>query len=99
MLIREKVRKLNNKKVVILLFLSFYVCDKAKLTNCSAHGIRKRLATDMKQSGATDNELKAMFNWQNDAQIKVYTATINNKKMAQQAIDKLNNERKKVKSV
>lgn len=74
-------------------------CDKAKLTNCSAHGIRKRLATDMKQSGATDNELKAMFNWQNDAQIKVYTATINNKKMAQQAIDKLNNERKKVKSV
>ena len=48
---------------------------------------------------ATDNELKAMFNWQNDAQIKVYTATINNKKMAQQAIDKLNNERKKVKSV
>jgi len=58
-------------------------CDKAGLSHCSAHGLRKASATLAAEDGATEHELMAFYGWKNPAQARVYTQKANRKKMAE----------------
>jgi integrase len=56
----------------------------------SAHGLRKTAATEAAESGCTEEELKAMFGWENDRTSSIYTKKASRRKMAIQAQDKRN---------
>ncbi len=55
----------------------------------SAHGLRKLAATRAANSGATVSQLKAIFGWTNDAMASLYTKSADRKKLALEAIKKL----------
>jgi integrase len=57
-------------------------CDEAGLPHCSAHGLRKAGATIAAESGATEQQLMAIFDWTTPAQAAVYTRKANRKKLA-----------------
>ncbi len=55
----------------------------------SAHGLRKLAATRAANSGATVSQLKALFGWTDDNMASLYTKSADRKKLALQAIKKL----------
>ncbi|WP_254472631.1 MULTISPECIES: tyrosine-type recombinase/integrase [unclassified Bartonella] len=55
----------------------------------SAHGLRKLAATRAANSGATVSQLKALFGWTNDAMASLYTKSADRKRLALEAIKKL----------
>jgi integrase len=57
-------------------------CNEAGLPHCSAHGLRKAGATIAAESGATEQQLMAIFDWTTPAQAAVYTRKANRKKLA-----------------
>lgn len=61
-------------------------CDAAGLPHCSAHGLRKAAARRAAESGASNQELKAVGGWTTDRQVSVYTAAVEQKRMAVQAM-------------
>jgi hypothetical protein len=61
-------------------------CDDAGLPHCSAHGLRKAAARRAAENGATNQELKAVGGWTTDRQVSVYTAAVEQKRMAEQAM-------------
>lgn len=63
-------------------------CTQAGI-NKSAHGLRKLAATRAANSGATVPQLKALFGWTNDNMASLYTKSADRKKLALEAIKKL----------
>ncbi|WP_345119666.1 tyrosine-type recombinase/integrase, partial [Bartonella pachyuromydis] len=63
-------------------------CNAAGIKK-SAHGLRKLAATRAANSGATVSQLKAIFGWTNDAMASLYTKSADRKKLALEAIKKL----------
>jgi integrase len=61
-------------------------CNEAGLPKCSMHGLRKALTTIAADEGATQQQLKALGQWSNDAEVATYTAAANQKKLADAAI-------------
>lgn len=69
--------------------LMFYrACNQAGI-NKSAHGLRKLAATRAANSGATVPQLKALFGCTNDNMASLYTKSADRKKLALEAIKKL----------
>ena len=61
-------------------------CNAAGLPHCSAHGLRKAAARRAAEAGASNQELKAVGGWTTDRQVSVYTAAVEQKRMAEQAM-------------
>jgi integrase len=55
---------------------------EAGLPHCSVHGLRKAAATMAAESGATENELMAMFGWTKSEQAAHYTRAADRKRLA-----------------
>ena len=55
----------------------------------SAHGLRKLAATKLAEAGATESQLSAVFGWRSNRQSEVYTRSVNRRKLAAQAFQKL----------
>ena len=64
-------------------------CERAGLSHCSAHGLRKAAATIAAENGATELQLMAIFDWDTIAQATTYTRAANRKKLAGQAMSLL----------
>jgi len=64
-------------------------CNEAELPHCTAHGLRKAGATLAAESGATTNQLMAIFDWDTPAQAKIYTDAADRKRMAGEAMPML----------
>lgn len=61
-------------------------CNDAGLPHCTAHGLRKAAARRSAESGATNQQLKAMGGWTSDRQVSVYTEAASRKTLAEQAL-------------
>lgn len=57
-------------------------CDQAKLPQCSAHGLRKALASIAAEGGATNQQLMAMFAWTTSRQADAYTRAAERRRLA-----------------
>jgi integrase len=57
-------------------------CNKAGLQQCSAHGLRKLIATRLAEAGCNENTISAILGWQNNNQASLYTRAANKEKMA-----------------
>lgn len=62
-------------------------CDKAGLTDCSAHGLRKAIARRAAELLATNQQLKALGGWSGDSEVGIYTASADQKGLADSVID------------
>ena len=66
--------------------------DQAGLPKiCSAHGVRKALATILANQEATTEELKATFGWSTSKQADVYTAQANKTKLGTSGLERIRN--------
>ncbi len=65
------------------------------------HGLRKRFATDLAESGASASEIAAAGGWKSLAMVALYTQDAEQERLAGAAVVKLENARnlKKVKSL
>ncbi len=54
-----------------------------------AHGLRKAAATRAADNGATTHELMAVFGWIDIKEAEIYTRNANRKRLAAQAMTKL----------
>jgi integrase len=61
-------------------------CDRAKLTEVSAHGLRKAGAVIAAENGATEKQLMAIFGWEDAKQAAHYSKSANQKKLAKDAM-------------
>lgn len=61
-------------------------CDQAGLPQCTAHGLRKALARRSADLGATQQQLKAVGTWSNDAEVATYVAGADQAKLAENAL-------------
>ncbi len=59
----------------------------------SAHGLRKLAATHTANSGATVPQLKAILGWTDDAMASLYTKSADRKKLALEAIKKIQKDK------
>lgn len=64
-------------------------CDEAGLPHCSMHGLRKALASIAADEGATQQQIKALGQWSNDAEVATYTAGANQGRLADEAITRV----------
>lgn len=64
-------------------------CDQAVLPQCTAHGLRKALARRTADLGATQQQLKAVGTWSNDAEVATYVAGADQAKLADSALSKV----------
>lgn len=64
--------------------------SQAGLPHCTAHSVRKGLATDQAHNEATDNMLEAMFGWKDGKTSKIYTRNADRARLARQAVSKIN---------
>jgi integrase len=64
-------------------------CKAAGISNKSAHGLRKAAATRAADNGATAHELMAIFGWKDIKEAEIYTRAANRKRLAAQAMRKL----------
>jgi len=67
----------------------FVAAAKKAGVHKSAHGIRKIAATRAANAGATVAQLKAIFGWTSDSMPSLYTKTADRKRLAAEAIEKL----------
>lgn len=63
-------------------------CDAASVPG-SAHGLRKAGAARAAENGATNEQLKAIFGWTDDAMPSLYTRKASRSKLAAAAMEKL----------
>ncbi|UNE55295.1 tyrosine-type recombinase/integrase [Bartonella machadoae] len=63
-------------------------CNAAGIKK-SAHGLRKLAATRAANAGATVSQMKALFGWTEDKMASLYTKTADRKRLAIEAIKKL----------
>ncbi len=66
-------------------------CVEAGLPHCSAHGLRKAGATIAADDGASEQQLMAMYGWENSATAKVYTKAADRKRLARGAAERIAN--------
>jgi hypothetical protein len=64
-------------------------CDQAGLPQCTAHGLRKALARRTADLGATQQQLKAVGTWSNDAEVATYVAGADQARLADTALAKV----------
>ena len=64
-------------------------CDKAGLSECSAHGLRKACARRLAEAGATAHEIMAVTGHKTLAEVERYTATALREGMADSAFAKM----------
>lgn len=64
-------------------------CDEAGLPHCTAHGLRKALARRTADLGATQQQLKAVGTWSNDAEVATYVRGADQAKLADSALSKV----------
>lgn len=62
---------------------------QADLPHCSAHSVRKGLATTLAESEATDSMLDGLFGWKDGKTSKIYTARKQQAKLARQAVSRI----------
>jgi len=65
-------------------------CDAAGVKKKSAHGVRKISATRAVNAGVTVAQLKVLFGWTDNQMPSLYTQTADRRKLARDAIGKLN---------
>ncbi|MFD1330731.1 tyrosine-type recombinase/integrase [Methylopila musalis] len=65
-------------------------CDEAGLKHCSAHGLRKGMATWLADVGASEHEIMAVTGHQTLAEVERYTKRANRKRLATSAMERLN---------
>ncbi|KAB0682031.1 tyrosine-type recombinase/integrase [Aureimonas leprariae] len=63
--------------------------DQAGLPHCSAHSVRKGLATNQAENEATDKMLDAMFGWKDAKTSRIYTARADRSRLARQAVQRI----------
>ncbi|WP_062220552.1 tyrosine-type recombinase/integrase [Aureimonas sp. D3] len=63
---------------------------QAGLPHCTAHSVRKGLATNQAENEATDRMLEAMFGWRDAKTSRIYTARADRAKLARQAVHRIN---------
>lgn len=61
-------------------------CDKAGLPKCTAHGLRRSLATRAANAGVPQQGLKALGQWSQDKEVAGYTADANRIQLAEEAL-------------
>ena len=61
-------------------------CNLAGLPECTAHGLRKALTTRAADLGLSQQELKALGQWDGDEEVRVYADKANRKKLAERAV-------------
>lgn len=66
-------------------------CDEAGLKHCSAHGLRKAMATWLADQGATAHEIMAVTGHQSLEEAERYTRKASRSKLATSALGKLDN--------
>lgn len=64
-------------------------CDAAGLRHCSAHGLRKAAARRLAEAGCSNQEIKAITGHSSDAEVAHYTAAVDQRRMADQALRRL----------
>jgi integrase len=69
-------------------------CRAAGVVNKSAHGCRKIAATRLAEAGATVAELNAIFGWSGTQMASLYTEAADRKRLALQALPRLDGETK-----
>ncbi|WP_208439280.1 tyrosine-type recombinase/integrase, partial [Bartonella tribocorum] len=80
----------TNKKFIKESFGNAFrdACNAAGIKK-SAHGLRKLAATRAANAGATVSQMKALFGWTEDKMASLYTKTADRKRLAIEAIKKL----------
>ncbi|WP_157999631.1 tyrosine-type recombinase/integrase [Allomesorhizobium alhagi] len=63
--------------------------SQASLPHCSAHSVRKGLATALSESEATDSMLDGFFGWKDGKTSKIYTRQKQQAKLARQAVARI----------
>ena len=64
-------------------------CNQAGLPSCTSHGLRKAMARRQAETGATNQQLKAVGGWSNDSEVSLYTSRAEQAVMADVAITRL----------
>lgn len=64
-------------------------CRDAGLPQCSVHGLRKALARRAADLEATQQQIKALGQWSNDSEVKIYVDGANRRKLAESALDEV----------
>lgn len=68
---------------------------KAGLPHCSAHGLRKSASTRLADAGCTEAEIMAITGHKTSREVSRYTRAANQRKLAQQAMQKMEQDRKR----
>ncbi|TPN16195.1 site-specific integrase [Mesorhizobium sp. B2-1-3] len=63
--------------------------SQAGLPHCTAHSVRKGLATNIADNEATDSMLDGLFAWSDGKTSKIYTARKNQSRLARQAVQRI----------
>ena len=64
-------------------------CDEAGLPQCSAHGLRKLVATRLANFGCSEEEIKAITGHKSSSEVARYTKARDQKRLANSAVNKL----------
>lgn len=68
-------------------------CDEAELPQCSAHGLRKLVATRLANIGCSEEEIKAITAHKSSSEVARYTKARDQKRLAESATSKLKQAR------
>jgi integrase len=68
-------------------------CDEAGLPQCSAHGLRKLVATRLANIGCSEEEIKAITGHKSSSEVARYTKARDQKRLAESATGKLKQAR------
>ncbi|MFC6489693.1 site-specific integrase [Nitratireductor sp. GCM10026969] len=63
--------------------------SQAGLEHCTAHSVRKGLATTLAEAEATDSMLDGLFGWKDGKTSRIYTAKKRQAKLARQAVTRI----------
>lgn len=69
-------------------------CDEAKLTKCTAHGLRRAIATRLAEAGATTNEIAAITGHRSLREVERYTRDAERAKLADNGFKKMRSVRR-----
>ena len=64
-------------------------CDEAALPQCTAHGLRKAMARRLAEDHASQQAIKAVGGWKGDAEVAIYTAAADQRRLASAAVGRL----------
>jgi hypothetical protein len=64
-------------------------CREAGLPQCSLHGLRKALARRAADLEVSQQGLKALGQWENDSEVRIYVEGANRRRLAERALDEV----------